>query len=600
MSSSVTVVYGGGKTVNVKTTPTTTLQTVLSNVCEKVGSNGAPNAETHTLVYNGKPIDLSLTIRFANLPQGAKLKLTSRSGAARSATGGSQLARSAAGAAGSSGAATPTGAGLKQSGLRETPVKVALQIVGSGRIIKEYLPSTSLWDIVALTEQGAGGALNLTNRYRVVEAGSLSPIERGLGFLSNALGRISGGSGSNSEAEDSAGTPKRIYQQPVLVVLNKEVSSLHEMQSTTLKSLGFGGGSSVMIRLSFKDSAEVPAARPMAQTAVSAPVTPVAADRSPAVASAPASEKLGPVDRRGVGKTALGIAMPAENSDGCSAESSNKSVGGGDSAQTLDERLFAARQVQVFAPPSSSSTSSSLGSRIVLPESFYSDDSSDLKLLISVQRERQAESERGFRSRIKQEKEEQKKHEQLKQKYPKTTVRFRFPDQAQVQATFLSIDTVDELFQFVREILVIPQTLQTLTIQPPVTDLGKMLSTTLFDAKLTPAAVVHVKLQAGMVDKVATSSLVKEHVWQKVQNTESLMLASDEDGSRGVGHKDSGAVEGGAAGESGRPQGAGTGSRTGSGSQTAARAGPAPAPAPSANADGPRMPKWFLAGQRRT
>ncbi|KAJ1827208.1 hypothetical protein LPJ56_001784, partial [Coemansia sp. RSA 2599] len=562
MSSSVTVVYGGGKTVNVKTTPTTTFQTVLSNVCEKIGSNGVPNAETHTLVYNGKPVDLSLTIRFANLPQGAKLKLTSRSGAARSATGGSQLARSAAEAAGSSGAATPTGAELKQSGLRETPVKVALQIVGSGRIIKEYLPSTSLWDIVALTEQGAGGALNLTNRYRVVEAGSLSPIGRGLGFLSNALGRVSGGSGSNSEAEDSAGTPKRIYQQPVLVVLNKEVSSLQEMQTTTLKSLGFGGGSSVMIRLSFKDSAEVPAARPMAQTAVSAPVTPVvaaavaAADISPAAASAPASEKLGPVDRRGVGKTALGIAMPAENSDGCSAESSNTSVGGGDSAQTLDERLFAARQVQVFAPPSSSSTLSSLGSRIVLPDSFYSDDSSDLKLLISVQRERQAESERGFRSRIKQEKEEQKKHEQLKQKYPKTAVRFRFPDQAQVQATFLSIDTVDELFRFVREILVIPQTLQTLTIQPPVTDLGKMLSTTLFDAKLTPAAVVHVKLQAGMVDKVATSSLVKEHVWQKVRNVESLMLASDEDGSKGVGHKDSGAVEGGAAGECGRPQGA--------------------------------------------
>ncbi|KAJ2874546.1 Tether containing UBX domain for GLUT4, partial [Coemansia asiatica] len=286
MSSSVTVVYGGGRTINIRTTPTTTLQAVLNNVCEKISSNSTVNPENHALVYNNKPIDLSLTIRFANLPQGAKLKLAPRPGSSNVSKSSKSGGNGSTAAISSSSASGASRSGVGQSaGTRDAPVKVALQIVGSGRIIKDFSPSTTLWDIVTSIEASSGGALNLTNRCRVPEAGSLSPVERGLSYLSGALSMVSGSSsnGHNSEAEDDAearknksgaGTPTRIYQQPVLVVLNKEISSVQEMQSTTLKSLGFSSGSSVMIRLSFRDSAvvPVPAPRPAAsQTTASAP-----------------------------------------------------------------------------------------------------------------------------------------------------------------------------------------------------------------------------------------------------------------------------------------------------------------------------------------
>ncbi|KAJ1879976.1 hypothetical protein LPJ57_002528 [Coemansia sp. RSA 486] len=593
MSSSITVVYGGGKTVSIKTTPTTTLQTVLNNVCEKINSGGL-NPDTQTLVYNNKPMDLSLTIRFANLPQGAKLKLTPRSGAriAAAAAAGSK----ASAGNGPPGAQRPNGG--QSTSLHDGPVKVALQIVGSGRVIKDYKPSDTLWDIIVTTETSSGGALNLTNRYRVPESGSLSPAGRGLGYLSSALSRITGSSGYNSETEEDSGTrektpssaapsPRQIYQQPMLVVLNKEVSSLQEMQSTTLKSLGFSSGSSVMIRLSFKDSASPPAPPPArvsatpaprpAQVAASAPVTPIASATTAAViADTPLSAEPNS-DQHNMRKTALGITVPADHT-------SKQEVASSGAEQPFDTTLLAARQIHVYAPPSTSSTPQ--GSRIELPDSFYQEDSaSDLKLLISVQRERQAESERGFRSRIKQEQEEQKKHEQLKQKYPKTAIRFRFPDLAQIQATFSSSDAIEELFKFVREILDIPQTLQTLVVQPPVQDLGKSLGTTLFDAKLAPAAVVHVKLQAGMADNLSTGNLVKASVWQNAEKPADVMGLAD---------------DGRAAAEDIEMAAAGSDSRT------AARAGsapaPAPAPAPSSAASaegGPRMPKWFLAGQRR-
>ncbi|KAJ2223140.1 hypothetical protein IWW45_008421, partial [Coemansia sp. RSA 485] len=390
MSSSITVVYGGGKTVSIKTTPTTTLQTVLNNVCEKINSSGL-NPDTQTLVYNNKPMDLSLTIRFANLPQGAKLKLTPRPGArtAAAAAGGKASAGN-----GSPSAQRPNGGQLTNS--HDGPVKVALQIVGSGRIIKDYKPSDTLWDIIVTTETSSGSALNLTNRYRVPESGSLSPVGRGLSYLSSALSRITGSSGYNSEAEEGSGTrektpssaapsPKQIYQQPMLVVLNKEISSLQEMQSATLKSLGFSSGSSVMIRLSFKDSVSPPAPPPArasatpaprpARAALSAPATPIASAATAAViADTPLSAEPNS-DQHSMRKTALGITVPADHA-------SKQEVASSGAEQSFDTALLAARQVHVYAPPSTSSTPQ--GSRIELPDSFYQEDNaSDLKLLIS-------------------------------------------------------------------------------------------------------------------------------------------------------------------------------------------------------------------------
>ncbi|KAJ1721260.1 hypothetical protein LPJ53_004197 [Coemansia erecta] len=573
MSSSVTIIYGTERTVSIKTTPTTTLQAVVNSACEKIP--GSLNPENQTLVYNGKVMDLSLTIRFANLPQNARLKLASRSNAALVAS--SSAANRNRNAASNSPKPQPQ---KKQA--VDGPVKVALQVVGSGRVIGDYAPSATLWNVLTATEARSGGVLNLTSKFRVPESGSLSPVERGLNYLSGMIGR-GPVSGNNSETEDTrsgASTPKQIYQQPVLVVLNKEFAVTDEMQATSLKSLGFAGGSSVMIRLSFRDSATgpLPSASPnVLQTKSVEPTVAV-----------PAEKPLNSV--------ALGISTPATNEikeqkpepvTKPIPEQSTPNAG-----SEGDRELLATRQVHVYDRPSESATGSA-ASHIVLPDSFYDNDDSgsDLKLLISIQRSRQAESERGFRSRIKQEQEEEQKHQQLKEKFAKTAIRFRFPDMVQVQATFMSTDKVEELFRFVREVMAVPQAMQTLFIQPPVQDLGSMPGVTLFDAKLTPAAVVHVRLQQGMSANVATSDLLKQHVWSAVESLEVPVSAGDipeheskeNEKERERSKEDERATP---ASASASPSASSLASNSASGSTRA-------------NADGPRMPKWFLAGQRR-
>ncbi|KAJ1901808.1 hypothetical protein LPJ66_000479 [Kickxella alabastrina] len=602
MSSSVTVVYGPGHSVSIKTTPTTTLQAVVNSACEKIPGNYNP--ESHTLVYNNKTMDLSLTIRFANLPQGAKLTLKSRSAAKSPAIGSVNANRTSASVPPASSSSSPSLSSSKPAA--SALIKVALQVIGSGRVIGDFTAASTLWDIITSAENRSNRVLNLTKKFRVPESGSLSPAARGLNYLTSMLSPRIGNSGSNSEAEDNASS-KMIYQQPVLVLMNKEFASTEVMQSTTLRSLGFTGGS-VMVRLSFKDSE----AGPAPSLNIGSPVTKTAGAGASAGAArnglmiglqsdSPTRSSSAPVTDT---NAKIAESKPEQPSiveetsvvDEPSAVEEPSVVFGSDDDIDNDEKaLLSTRQVRVYTQPQSSSAS--LSSRFALPDSFYQDGSSDLKLLIGIQRARQAEAERGFKNRIKQEKEEQLKHEQLKTKYPKTAIRFRFPDMVQVQATFFSSERVSELFDFVQGILAVPQTLKTLVIQLPVVDLDSMRHVSLFDAKLTPAAVVHVRVQIGASGgggSVRTRDLLKPSVWGMAESLDAPVSADDAAEDRlqqAAESADDCALE--------------------HGRTLSSPASNAPVPAPSTgtksgtrgaagNADGPKMPKWFLAGQKRT
>ncbi|KAJ1935152.1 hypothetical protein FBU59_005476, partial [Linderina macrospora] len=199
--SSLSIIYGPGRSVTVRTTPTMTLQAVLTDACAKIP--GSPVPASHTLTYNDKTVDLSLPLRFANLPQGAKLTLKRVAGKQPSAA---------------------------------PPVKVALQVSDSGRIIADVPAATTLWEIVTLAEQRSNGTLNLTNRFR-------APDQK-----TGLFKTVFGGSPRVAQQEGPG-----VYQQPVLLILNKEISDISEMKTTSLQALGFAKGS-VMIRLSFRDA----------------------------------------------------------------------------------------------------------------------------------------------------------------------------------------------------------------------------------------------------------------------------------------------------------------------------------------------------------
>ncbi|KAJ1989948.1 hypothetical protein GGI25_004548 [Coemansia spiralis] len=610
--TTLSVVYAPERAVTVKATPTTTLQSVIAMACEKIPNAAHP--ESYLLVYNNKTLDLSLPVRFANLPQGAKLTLKLAPPSLRN-RGASAPASQGLGAGNVSGGAAASA----------QKIKVALQIVGSVRIINDFLPTTTLWDIVATAEAGSNGQLNLTAKYREDRAedpgrGSNSPAESMkravFGSMQNVYATITGSNPSSRTASPSPPTrtspqpaPMRIYQQPVLLLPHKEISTIEEMQSTTLRSLGFTKGN-LMIRLSFRD-APMPAVVPpkpvvenqaKVQSAstvfhkessaptLSTPITP----KPTAPTTTEAAQAVCPIDKHADNKQTDGhLVSAAKLADSTTAID----LGNAPSIQLLSQR-----QVRVFNAPSS--PSAPLSSRFVLPDSFYQITSNDTAMLVRIQKARMAESERGFKSRSAQEAEEAQRHEQFKKKHPKTAVRFRFPDLTQIQATFLSAETVSELFVFIEAILRLPQALRTLVLQPPLQDLVDMKNKTLFDAKMTPAVVVHVRFQSDIPKTVNTMALLCSEVSALAEvldpAAESPMAADSNDGRAATPTTSNHAsLLASSARDPASSTNRGNSSSSPGYTQKTSSSSSQQSKDNAATAQGARMPKWFLAGQKR-
>ncbi|KAJ2155120.1 hypothetical protein IWW43_000405 [Coemansia sp. RSA 1935] len=489
-----TVELGSGRRVTVRPAPSDTLQSVVVTACKQL-PNAKP-AESYELVHKNSVLPLSTIVRLANLPQGATLELRLVSSA---------TARAQASAV----------------------IKVALQIVGAGRIIDDFAPTATLWDVLVTAERRSSGTLNLTARFVAPEKTAAQSISRGMsGFLKDLYtSNVQSDSASNpapSPAEHDV-----IYQQPVVVLLNKEYATNDVLQATTLRSLGFTGGS-LMVRLSFRDT---PANMDDMHRATSTATTPPKSPDSPATQplSFGCHSKL-PVnesdkDDRNQDTKPVHAAEPCDSDVAATQnDTSSEPKGLCSEPKGLCSEPNPAEDTQVIKPtetktkPSDTHTirvfdappanTSSLASRIELPESFYDIGNDDVKLLVSAQRARQTESERGFASRQAHEAAALQRRAAFIDRYPETAIRFRFPDQVQIQASFASSAPVSELYKFVSRALRDPHLLQTLFVQPPVQNLDPQSAESLLDAKLTPAAVVHVRLSKDAGLRPETLSLL--------------------------------------------------------------------------------------------
>ncbi|KAJ1960690.1 hypothetical protein GGI12_003668 [Dipsacomyces acuminosporus] len=612
MASNVFVVYGPGRSVNIRTTPAMTLQAVLTEACSKVPNVGSP--ESYILLYKEKVLDLSLTMRFANLAQGSKLTLKPATASQRRTN--SSTAAAATGAS--------SGGSAKSSRNGNKVVKVALQITGSGRIIDDFQPASTLWDIVTTAEQRSNGTLNLTNKYRAVEKGEKglvdgqkSPWEKmqsvfsvvtGIGGSSaNSTSSSVQGSPSPSVASDSGSESKKnnakpvVYQQPVLLLLNREFSSNEDLKSTSLASLGFSSGS-VMIRFSFRDASTVTMGLTHQVQGVGS--TTPALQASTTASNSPAQPRPSQfAQQRATSEPPISTASTKEpaaarvsclNPEAPAApvvQRPKELEASADSLAAFDEALISVRQVRVLDVPAQANVS--LSSRFAMPDSFYELGAAELKALVAAQRTRQ-EAERGFRLRSEREEEERRRIAQFKLNHPKTVIRFRFPDLVQVQATFLTLDHVSELYSFIKGVLSDSSVLQALAIQPPAQDLKDSLRKTLYDAKLSPAAVVHVRLSS----KMRTMGLLKKEVQALLEMPDvPTNFASDAEG-----NGDNAAGTSSAAG-SPFPQSRDATPDVEAGiaraSNSAADASASFPQDSKANSSAAKMPKWFLAGQKR-
>ncbi|KAF9087833.1 Tether containing UBX domain for GLUT4 [Mortierella sp. AD031] len=120
MASNLTVNLGGGKKQLIKTTPAMSLRQVVNTVCEK---QGYPEPESYGLKSGKNFLDLSLSIRHANIAAGAKLEL----------------------------------AKIPKDRSAPTHVDLALRLEEGGGSVQSFAITTTLWDVLLGFERASNG-----------------------------------------------------------------------------------------------------------------------------------------------------------------------------------------------------------------------------------------------------------------------------------------------------------------------------------------------------------------------------------------------------------------------------------------------------------
>ncbi|KAL7748360.1 hypothetical protein RI367_006321 [Sorochytrium milnesiophthora] len=472
MASHVVVNGSNGSKAQIKTTPAMTLRTVLTQACQKMG---VENEDQYGLKLGRTMMDLSLSMRFANLAQGAKLELVH----------------------------------IGKSNAAPSKVTIALQMEDGARLKESFASTVVLWQILEHFERQSNGTLNITRR-------TANPQEKS----------------QNVFKKFAANFTEPVYLIPAMLILDKEVSTVADLKTKRLMDVGVTSGNT-LIRLMYKFSGKTLAEmQAELDQPVSAPATPPSAPRTASAStSAPSAsssvpQKSDPAPASVAPNAAPSVLVSAPASSSPDPASSISAPATSpvpapvrsqtpqpvdDANDTLD------RQVRLFNPP----MDSTLSNKIDLPESFFQLSSTELKAIVASQRNRRAADENApLRTSAMRARDE----EERRRKQPKTLIRVRFPDRFQLQLVFYSHEKLQHVHDAIQSQLHPNYTARAffLYTTPPIHRLSD-LAQTLWDAKLTPASVVHFAFHAAAAgeedgDVPPTPALLHPDVLMKAED----------------------------------------------------------------------------------
>ena len=338
---------------------------VLADFCRQKNMDVA----SCTLLHRGKPVELSAPFRLTGLANNATLTL----GARRSS-------------------AVPV-------------ATLALQFEDGQRVQAKLLANHTLWQVLLAFETQQPG-LALTTRMAPQPP---SGERKGLAKLM-------------SPKEGPVG-----WMQPVLTLVNKQFSTVEELTSTTLQSLGVGSGAQ-LVRVHFEWTPN--------EAPPKVDATPAALVEAPVVASA-AAAAASPVsnanDNNNVGEA------PAKSQKTADEDNSGE-LEPEDNVEVVAAKVPEDRNVVVFQP---NDTPFNPG-MFEVPDDFFNLSAADMSLLKSAAGKGSEEflMTREFR---------EKKQLAAYSKFAKTNIRVRFPDRWELQGTFLAHEGTMQLIEFVRQ-----------------------------------------------------------------------------------------------------------------------------------------------------
>ncbi|KAI8865809.1 hypothetical protein GQ42DRAFT_151457 [Ramicandelaber brevisporus] len=507
MSQLVTVVLEGGlETASIAVTPSTTLKSVVDVACSKkkrTATSQPLDPALYGLSLRGKPLDLSLTVRFAKIPSGSRLELVRLSS--------SQIQKKAT-------------AGLVTVAL--TPENDG----GSGeRLVAKLISTSTLWDILRHFEhESAGGAepLNLTDRWH---DGSAPPPAQGQQSSASSMA-------VSSFSAKLRGTFKRIgsmksngeeyYLMPSCRVMNKRFDSLELLKKTSLQSLGLNSGNHA-IRVAFlptrltlamlnsehdridgvpiQQQQQPQQPEPQQQQQQQQPQQSTTTTTATAATASQQQQQSQPpspaVSASTKGQSQPTVSAPASVSASnasimsAATTTSNTSIqpppvsSAPSLTKIVDESILdnPASSMVVLAPVSAESAAAAKPVIEEVPDSFFELTPAEAKQLMAANaRAAAAATDAPLKTQAMRDAELREKQN----KHPTTVIRVRFPDRLQLQFTLRSTDTIQALYDVVRVALRSDVGKFKLHVAPPARDLLNMTQS-MHDAHLVPASIVH-------------------------------------------------------------------------------------------------------------
>ncbi|KAI8805289.1 hypothetical protein BJ742DRAFT_902380 [Cladochytrium replicatum] len=488
MASQVTVEldWAPSRRTVVKVTPAMNLKAIVAAACEKLKENPS---QPLGLRYHKNTLDLSLSVRFANLPPDAKPVIAT----------------------------------------------VAVQVPDQPRLMDKFAVKKTLWQVLLHFEALSGETLNLTRRTGVPPTDS----KPGAAQFFKAIADL----GKKAEP---------FYMIPVCVVMNVEYNTVEALQKTTLEDAGITTNGIIRILFRFSEQTlvqmlpiidrEFPNPRSPTVAQIPARVAsvkyadievPDPAPKPVEVSEAKSMELDAPLKQAAhaaaeysssstIGNTSTVIAEPMqEESTGVAEADVVETSADAVEAMAVDSQQRTApmdsenlvrvdtpsaatkahghfsqpasfeRDLHVYRPPPEENVAPV---RIELPDSFFELSGAEISAILQSAKSHRAHDEnRPLMTRSMREKE----LELRQKKWPKTLIRVRLPDRTTLQATFYSGDPLLELYNVVRQSLATPAREFYLYVTPPQKTIPDTSETTFWKESLAPQSIVYFSWRDG-------------------------------------------------------------------------------------------------------
>lgn len=284
--------------------------------------------------------------------------------------------------------------------------------------------------------------------------------------------------------------------EPALLVMGQEYFGLERLAKTSLVGIGITGGNCLM-RLSYRPGAfaSMEEAMQYQQREVGCQVPATKAKASPCEAAFPGlSAPPANASSQSAGMATSGLIVPRETPP--------------PGPSLVD------RRVVLIAPLRRSHCEGPLSVAPDLPEGVYNVDESDFRRYYAAAQARtRALLEAPLVSRVKLREQQER---ELVAKHPDTRIRFRFPDQYMLEATFASVESATALYAFLEGEAMTesqrPSIRLSLSLGPPPKPIRRDDSSPLHRLDLTPAAIVNVAISQDGRDNchLPTRELLRE------------------------------------------------------------------------------------------